>query len=303
MAARACLRLDVLAGAIMTAENPILVVGAHRSGTSLTARVLETLGVFLGARVDGNAESSYMQRVNRTLLRELGAHWSRPNGAIETLAEIEELETLVEPLRGCLDNRVAIEFWGARSLVAPRPEVWGWKDPRTGILLPIWREIYPDLSLVWVRRHPVDCARSLHTRVTARQQAFAEIAKDTGVTAERRRVTRSLRRQPIVAAAWRALTPQGALDVTFDYIDHHEKMMPDVGRPSITVDYADLALDAAATVDRLIDFIGTEPTTEMRSAAAALPTSKSLLAWRNDPTFCELAARNADRITALGYDV
>ena len=66
---------------------PILILGPHRAGTSLTARMLGEIGVFLGARVDQNAESTYFQRLNRNLLNEIGAHWSTPVTAVSILEE------------------------------------------------------------------------------------------------------------------------------------------------------------------------------------------------------------------------
>lgn len=41
---------------------------------------------------------------------------------------------------------------------------WGWKDPRTSLTLPFWRQLIPDLKVVVAIRNPVDIWRSLAAR-------------------------------------------------------------------------------------------------------------------------------------------
>lgn len=287
----------------MTNSGPIVVVGAHRSGTSLTARMLIELGVFMGARLDFNAESSYLQRMGRTLLRELGGHWSQPLPAAQALAAAQDLPALTQPLRGYLDMPAATEFWGPRAWRGKRPDRWGWKDPRSGILLPIWQQLEPDLVLVWVKRHPLDCARSLYRRENARAEAFAAISSDSSTRGAVRRITRNLRRQPLVAASWRSLTPEGALEIILEYREHHRDAIPNAGRPTITVDYRSLVTDSRATVRRLVDSLGLAASEASIERAAALPSPKSLDAYLADAEFVELGNRYRERLAALDYVV
>src|SRR5699024_9625556 len=44
--------------------KPIIVVGMHRSGTSLLSRVLSDIGVFMGNDLSINHESSFFQKIN-----------------------------------------------------------------------------------------------------------------------------------------------------------------------------------------------------------------------------------------------
>jgi hypothetical protein len=45
---------------------------------------------------------------------------------------------------------------------------WGWKEPRTTLLLPFWQELVPDLRYVICIRNPIEVAHSL-----ARRNGFA----------------------------------------------------------------------------------------------------------------------------------
>ena len=62
----------------MTARPPIIVLGAHRSGTSALSRVLDELGVFVGSRLDSNHESWFFLRLNVWLLSRCGGRWDHP---------------------------------------------------------------------------------------------------------------------------------------------------------------------------------------------------------------------------------
>lgn len=44
---------------------------------------------------------------------------------------------------------------------------WGWKDPRSALLLPFWQRLVPDLRVVVCVRSPLAVAESLRTRATA----------------------------------------------------------------------------------------------------------------------------------------
>lgn len=44
---------------------------------------------------------------------------------------------------------------------------WGWKDPRSSLLLPFWQRLVPDLRVVVCVRSPLAVAGSLRTRATA----------------------------------------------------------------------------------------------------------------------------------------
>jgi hypothetical protein len=141
----------------------VCVLGSSRSGTSLTTRVLNLAGVYLGREEEllrepgetnpmGFWEHYRMMRLNERILRALGGNWREPPGlepgweASESLAaEREEARALVE------------------GSFAGRP-LWGWKDPRNCLTLPFWRQLLPELHCVVCLRNPLDVAASLQRR-------------------------------------------------------------------------------------------------------------------------------------------
>src|ERR1700737_4543407 len=62
---------------------PVLIVGAHRSGTTATARALQLLGLQIGQDLDSHHEPRGMQRLHEEYLRGLGASWFDPTAFLK----------------------------------------------------------------------------------------------------------------------------------------------------------------------------------------------------------------------------
>ena len=142
-------------------EDVICVVGMHRSGTSLIAQILKQSGLYLGpedtllGRNVGNQEGHFEHtgfiELNDALLKHLGGSWEFP----PELPSGWENAASLEPLRSRARELL-------RSFAGKSP--WGWKDPRTTLLLPFWRSLIPNLRLVVCVRSPLAVANSLHAR-------------------------------------------------------------------------------------------------------------------------------------------
>lgn len=143
----------------------VIVLGMHRSGTSLLANVLHLLGV------DMLDQPTYASAKNQT------GFWER-----------QDIVALHDEILGVLNVPIgspahAIPFapgwWRSveikpqkkklRDLVAGHLEQvrrpWGFKDPRTCRLLPLWGEILEELDVsprfVWAVRHPAESSLSM----------------------------------------------------------------------------------------------------------------------------------------------
>ena len=137
---------------------PICVVGMHRSGTSVTARVLSQLGVDLGpeetlleADAEDNPRGYWEQRgilaLNDELLERLGGPWTDP----PRLREGWHLSSRLDDLRRRADALLESTFGDGP---------WGWKDPRCSLTLPFWRSVAPAMRVVVCVRHPLEVAES-----------------------------------------------------------------------------------------------------------------------------------------------
>jgi hypothetical protein len=147
-------------------SRPIVaVLGMHRSGTSLCAHVLSCLGIDMADEllVNGGNAKGHWERLELTAfhdrmltlcnrgyftpLHDLAlpeAWWADP-----------QIQTVKREIVGFLQRRI-----GAMS--------FGFKDPRTARLLPVWNQIFRELNLapkfVLCLRNPAQVARSLRDR-------------------------------------------------------------------------------------------------------------------------------------------
>lgn len=163
---------------------PVIVIGMHRSGTSLVAAILARLGVQLGADsqilgmpgIDdaalihsGYGESAAFRECNEALLHAAGATWDRPEPYLEAGPG-----STSEALRLAVATHTSLRgFFGPSRSRKDSP--WGWKDPRTSLTLPAWLELFPTARVLHVRRAPEGAARSLVHRA-AQEHARAQTA-------------------------------------------------------------------------------------------------------------------------------
>lgn len=150
---------------------PILILGAHRSGTSATAVALQLLGLQIGQRLDSHAEPRPLQRFHEDYLRLRHATWWRPAPFLRSLQTNEGMELCVAYLRKIATNDFAAALgyrknlkgrwlrWRRRSGAS-----WGWKEPRTTLFAPAWLQLFPAARILHVTRHPIDVALSIQRR-------------------------------------------------------------------------------------------------------------------------------------------
>lgn len=148
---------------------PIIIIGMHRSGTSLVSRILEKNGLFLGANKDPNNESYFYMELNKWLLQQCGGRWDEPLPFCKLLTNNELCSLNEDYCRILLGQWRAGLYTGWFRRISGRTplnmhEPWGWKDPRNTFTLPLWLRIYPNAKVVHVYRNGIDIASSLRVR-------------------------------------------------------------------------------------------------------------------------------------------
>ena len=145
----------------MTADlrPPVVILGMHRSGTSILARMLGDCGLFLG-KVDGHFESPFFRDINDGFLVRAGSYWADIDGYLRRRSEPAFRRECREWAETRVRDSFALEFLGPRTV----PTTWGWKDPRNCLAMNVWNEIFPEARLVHIVRHPLDVALSIQRR-------------------------------------------------------------------------------------------------------------------------------------------
>ena len=151
-------------------RTAVLVLGMHRSGTSLVTEILNTVGLWIGAE----------QHL-------IGASDGNPRGHFELLAGVEFDNEVLHQAGGTWDHPPAIESIDALvPKMRPAVEAWfdgqpalAFKDPRLCVTLPVWIPALSafDVRIVHVMRDPLAVSRSLLTRNAAMDLPSSHFAK------------------------------------------------------------------------------------------------------------------------------
>jgi len=147
---------------------PLLILGMHRSGTTLLVEILMKLGYFSGANLEENLESEFILKLNEWILRRSGGAWDNPL-PIKSLIKSNYLrDEVINILNNEIHSERFSEYYKYNSKIkinAKNPPIfWGWKDPRNIFTLNLWLEIFPQLKILIIRRNGIDVANSLHQR-------------------------------------------------------------------------------------------------------------------------------------------
>ena len=261
---------------------PLIVVGMHRSGTSLVAGMLSLLGTYMdpaftssvrdaclsapgaAARRNGYGEAVAFRLVNEQIIHGTGATWKKvtpflarredPLFAYRSLVQMQ-FATFTRLNRGYLKQR---PVKGAN--------IWGWKDPRNSLTLPYWLRLFPDARILHVRRHPEAVANSLERREKAQRSAvprplplpsrLLHAAAHPGAAA--RSIERRLRRLPPPApTAEESRRQQDWISLSTQYVEQCLNFRYNPGG-YLEIWYEDILKDPIRASSRLADFARVE---------------------------------------------
>lgn len=283
----------------MTGIQPVIILGMHRSGTSLVTNLLEQLGLFVGWRKDPNNEAMLFLRLNEWMLRQCGGAWDQP-APMRLLHRDRQIRSLtVDYLRSRMSDLKVAGYLGPawrpwrRSLLAmDRP--WGWKDPRNTFTLPIWQDLFPGAKAIHVYRHGLDVASSLRSR---RQRTMR-----SGTIASRLwpLPTRVLQRPRFVDSV-RCGDLEGGLSLWEEYMAEAKAAVGALGSLGIEVRYEDLLADPRDLLDTLVEFCGLDIEAKDIASVADRIRGDRALAFRKDPELADMARVAESRLAVFGY--
>ncbi len=145
----------------LESQRIVVVLGMHRSGTSVVTRALAALGVELGENLlsclpdnpKGFYENRDVVRLDEKILSDMGCHWDTT-----LIPEVEE--ELISKFFPLATEMLKRNYAGS--------ELWGVKDPRITRLLSFWRQIFDQgnnqILYILANRHPLSVAASLSKR-------------------------------------------------------------------------------------------------------------------------------------------
>jgi len=288
---------------VSAASPPIIVIGMHRSGTSLLTRVLQQAGLFMGRGATRNEEAAFTNAINAWVFGQASATWDRPESIDWLWNDAQLWPWLVDYVDGIARGPASLRFmgpgrwWRYRGLDGIA-EPWGFKDPRNTYTLPLWRAVFPEARVIHIVRHGVDVAASLR----ARRQAVLEA--NLARYDRRRRLYR--------ASPWapkrRGFGPQprcasleGGLHLWSHYVERAQQHTSALGDAALTLRYEDLLQAPRAELERALAFCGLEAATGAVEAVAGTVDARRAYAHRGDTELAAFADEQRQCLAALGY--
>src|SRR5437588_6692719 len=90
---------------LATARQPVIILGMHRSGTSMVSELLDALGLFVGRELQDDHESTFFLALNETIFARVGASWDNPLPMRYFVACGEAVEMTANALAADLSSR------------------------------------------------------------------------------------------------------------------------------------------------------------------------------------------------------
>jgi len=301
-----------------TRISPIIIVGMHRSGTSMLSRILESLGLFIGYEKDKNNEAIFFQNLNIKILNSAYGDWERAGFLYEKLSESSFRKKWVKELSEKLNSEECKTFLGERLWKKYRSPLrfdkpWGWKDPRNTFTLPLWLEIFPNAKIIHIYRHGVDVANSLIVRFEKRKRK-AKKKKIKRVLNLPFRFFRYLVRNKKLPPkesvrffylrnlkASRESNLWDTFSLWEEYVDeaftHVEKLKDN----AINLKYEDFLEKPVQSIKKLVQFCNLK-TTERDIIEVTSTIDKSRkYAYRNNPSLLEFESKVKNRLKKFNY--
>ena len=276
--------------------NPVVVVGMHRSGTSLVSRILDDCGVMMGEDLQEDHESIFFISLNEWIYGNAGASWERP-GALSELTNLPPaMEAVEEYVRKRLSSRSSRKYSGKllKNGLFDMDERWGWKDPRNGPTLPLWRSIWPDMKVIHVIRHGVDVAASLKTRNSAHWEGDVSRFKKWLPTYSWRSS-----KSPIMRGQ-RSSTLEGGLSFWSEQLEIESEILAPIEDKHV-VRYEELLSSPRDSITKILEYISIEITEEKLTLIEETINPSRAFAFMNNPELLEFAEKNAETLEKHGY--
>ncbi len=139
----------------------IVVLGMHRSATSLIAKGLNDAGVAMGddllsaqaSNPWGHFEDIEFIALNEAILRAAGGSWDNPPPEQAILDQARRYDSSIKALVRANDGNVDPDY-----------PIWGWKDPRTTLTIRLYVKHLINPHFIACFRNPYDVAKSLNRR-------------------------------------------------------------------------------------------------------------------------------------------
>jgi hypothetical protein len=284
------------------ATSPFIIIGMHRSGTSMISRILEDMGLFSGMKKQHDHEAVFFINLNEWLLRQAGGSWDNPEAIRYFLQHKEARAMAAEYIRFIMATPRVTSFLGWKNYFRYRsPEnldfSWGWKDPRTTFTLPLWLDIFPDAKIIHIYRNGIDVADSLRVR---EGRDFAKIRHP--IHNSMKRLLYVLRpKRGGFAVSPRCAVLEGGFSLWEEYLAEARRHVKNMGDRALEIKYEDFLSDPRSSLKTLLNFCNLPIESAAIERALEQVKKSRAYAFRENEELMSFCRKMRERLSLYGY--
>jgi len=235
--------------------KPIIVIGMHRSGTSMMVKILENFGVFMGNDKEHNEESLFFIELNDWILNQSYASWDDPEN-YKYLSDGAK-ETLIPIIKNRLNSYHRKKYFGRKQPTSffNYDLPWGWKDPRNTFTIDIWQKIFGDVKIIHLYRNPLDVIASLYKREKRQNK---NIGNPTRTGIKKKLYGIRLPKKNLFLPIFRFSNYYGLFNLWKEYVSQSLSISDD-SKKIIHISYEELISNPQEIISELTAFLEIEP--------------------------------------------
>ena len=288
----------------MQKNAPIILLGMHRSGTSMIAGMLEELGLFMGAHKDRNNEALLFMKLNDWLMEQNSCSWDNPRSFSKFLENEDVRSLTIGQIHGILQSRYMMSYLGKeyfpqRSSSMQLDFPWAWKDPRATFTLPFWLEVFPGARIIHIFRNGIDVANSLKTRHENYLQRNMKKLK-AGKYLPKYRFWKKMKLRS-VGDSMRCSSLEGGFSLWEEHIEEARRHVAAMGVDAFEICYEDFIADPVAHLEKMAIFCNLQPEEEQLNRVAKRINRNRINAFLDNPELTAFAQSVSARLKAQGY--
>lgn len=273
------------------ANGPVIVIGMHRSGTSMITRALTNAGLFMGSDKEDNDESRFFIAQNEWILSARSSRWDNI-GAFNDCYDERLFNLEVDYLAARLSGTSFLRYAGKNRRFFLSN--WGWKDPRNTVTLKHWLKIFPGAKVLRINRHGVDVALSL----VARSEKYLEASLSKQNL--RRRIFPYLSKNNGFTDSAISINLEAAFELWHSYNKVADENTKHLSEQNVfSMNYEDFLSEPKSTIIRLEEFLGIELSAE-NFLKESIDRSKAY-SYKNNPVAKEFGESKGCVLRKYGY--
>lgn len=284
----------------MKNKSPIIIIGMHRSGTTMLTKLLEQFGLFVGYKKRKNFESTYFQKLNKWLLFQANTSWDFPSN-IKYIDE-DYLNCVRPIILNHLSSLFRIEYLGLKKAIKYKslnelPFKWAWKDPVNSITIDVWKAIFPEAKIIYVYRNPIDVAQSLKIREEKRRK--------------NRKISKSQKFKQYLLVndyqfnqSYYIQDLKNGVELWKNYVLLNEESVKKYPNDIIKIKYEDLLENPNQYLKEILNFIDMQATDAMVKEVSSMIDSTRKFGFVKEPDLWDFyqTIKDESTLVKMGYD-